>query len=355
MNLMFALKVFLIVVVGLWLLIILFERLFLVGKPYRGTSVAQMGDEFFMPGLVTNDKTRADLLRWTFGNDVTVSWDEPYTTDTLSLESLSSTTAVRATFINHATVLLESDAVTIITDPIFSMRASPLSFAGPRRHHDPYIPVSALSRLDYVLISHAHYDHLSLESIRMIEERFSPTYITPLNNGQFIMRAGVPKERIVELDLYGTFESTALRTTLDRAQHWNVRGFSDRNRYLWGSFIIEMGDKKIFFAGDTGYAAHFTDIKNTYLSFDLALLPIGAYEPRWFMKTQQMNPDDAIQAGKDLGEPPVMGIHFGTFKITNEGRHDPERHTLEALREHPYKNQFLVPTIKNGLQIGLPR
>lgn len=353
MNILFALKVFFLVVIGLWVLILLFERFILVGRPYSGTSLYLNDGRFEVPGLITNDKEPRDIFRWVFGKNTDVAWDELYTTDTLPLLPLASTTKVRATFINHATVLIESASTTLITDPIFSTRVSPFSFVGPKRHHDPYVPLEKIQSIDIVLISHTHYDHLSIESIRMIEERFSPLYITPLNNGQFIERAGVQKERIIELDLFGTYETHGVKATLEKAQHWNVRGFSDRNRYLWGSFVIEIDGKKIFFAGDTGYSSHFTEIKDKYGQFDLAFLPIGAYEPRWFMKTQHMNPTDALQAAKDLGEPPVMGIHFGTFKITTEGRHDPERDTLKALTEVPYQNQFLVPTIQNGLQIEL--
>jgi L-ascorbate metabolism protein UlaG (beta-lactamase superfamily) len=353
MNIIFGLKVFFILIIGLWMVVILFERFVLVGRPYSGNSPNLSGAEFVVPGLITNDKTFKDLLRWVFGNNTDVPWNEPYTTDTISLTPLTDTSSVRATFINHAIVLIETKDTTIITDPVFTKRASPFSFIGPKRHHDPYVPLGEIGKIDIVLISHAHYDHLSIESIRMIEERFSPLYITPLNNGQFIERAGVQTERIIELDLFGTHEVQGVKTTLEKAQHWNVRGFSDRNRYLWGSFVIEINGKKIFFAGDTGYAAHFTDIRSKYNNFDLAFLPIGAYEPRWFMKTQHMNPSDALQAAKDLGEPPIMGIHFGTFKITNEGRHEPKQDTLKALSEVTYRSQFLVPTIQNGLQIEL--
>jgi L-ascorbate metabolism protein UlaG (beta-lactamase superfamily) len=354
MNFIFLIKVFLITVIVLVLLIILFERLILVGKIYAGNKTT-----YFKEGLFSfteypePEKGFADILKWNTERNST-PWNEPYTTDTISLTPFDADSfKVRSTFINHATVLIETKEYRLLTDPIFSKRVSPFSFIGPARHHDPYLPLKEIPSLDFVLISHAHYDHLSIESIKMIEEYFSPIYVTPLNNGQFIEQAGVPRNRIVEVNLFETFEQAGLRITLEKAKHWSARGFSDRKRYLWGSFMIETADKNIYFSGDTGYDTHFKEIKEKYQRVDMAFIPIGAYEPRWFMKDYHMNPEEAVTAGKDLGEPAVMGIHFGTFKITDEGRHDPERHTKEALKKTPYGNTFLVPTIQNGLQIEL--
>ncbi len=357
MNIIFFFKVFLLTVICLWLLVLIYERLFIAGKVYKGEKVTHFRDgQFLTPTFTDIDKTFRDLLKWNFSKDKPVAWSEPYGTDTISLTPFDADSSdVRATFINHATVLIETEKYTLLTDPIFTKRASPFSFMGPARHHDPYVPLSDITSLDYVLISHAHYDHLSVETIRMIEKRFQPVYITPLNNGQFIERTGVPKERIIELDTALEYVDAKkdFRVVLETAKHWSARGFSDRKRYLWGSFVLESANQRIYFAGDTGYDAHFTDIKNKYGSIDLAILPIGAYEPRWFMKEHHMNPEEAIQAGRDLGEPAVISIHFGTFKLTNEGRYDPERHTKEALATTPYGNTFLVPTIANGLQVEL--
>ncbi len=347
-------KICLIVFSLLFVGVFLFERFIISGREYTGDKTSHIKDgRFYTPDLDTNTKTLADLLKWRFGNNADIPWNEPYGTGTIDLVPLVGKEDIRATFINHATVLIESASTTIITDPIFSERASPFSFTGPKRHHDPYIALNTIPRIDIVTISHAHYDHLSIESIKMIEERFSPHYVVPLNNGQFVMRAGVPRERITELDLFESYERDGVVVTLESAQHWSARGMSDRNRYLWGSFMIQMQNKNIFFAGDTGYASHFKKIRTTYKNIDLALLPIGAYEPRWFMQGQHMNPSDAVQAGKDLGEPPVIGIHFGTFDITDEGRFDPEKDTKKALETIGYSTQFLVPTLVNGLDITI--
>jgi L-ascorbate metabolism protein UlaG (beta-lactamase superfamily) len=329
------------------------NRFLLTGSVYTGTSAHLVDGRFVMPGIEIRDKDWRDMWEWRKQQSESVAWNEPYGTGTISYEPLVASTSVRATFINHATVLLESASTTIITDPIFSRRASPFSFSGPSRHHDPYLPLHNIPKLDYVVISHAHYDHLSVPSIRMIEERFAPTYIVPKNNAQFILRANVPSSRIIELDVFETrnFEERGLSLTLERAKHWAMRGIGDRNRYLWGSFVISLLDVRIYFAGDTGYDTHFADIGEKYGPFDLALLPIGAYAPRWFMKDAHMNPEEAVQAAADLKSTQAMGIHFGTFKLTDEGRHDPERDTKNALASSTFSGTFLVPTLENGLTL----
>jgi L-ascorbate metabolism protein UlaG (beta-lactamase superfamily) len=273
-----------------------------------------------------------------------------------------STSTVKATFINHSTVLIEHDGIHIITDPIFTKRASPVTFAGPRRFHDPYMQLKEIPSLDLVLISHNHYDHLSLDTIKLIEKAHKPLYIVPLNNAQFLKRVKVPDERIVELATFDQWsfapdkskvQHESVLITLDKAQHWSTRSSFDRNRYLWGSYIIEIGGKKIFFAGDTGYNSHFKEIKQRYGVIDLALLPIGAYEPRWFMREQHMNPYDAVIAAKDMEIQNAMGIHFGTFMLTDEGRSDPEKDLKEAVEKENFKGEFLVPNPTNGLVVEL--
>lgn len=326
----------------------------LTGSTYHGAENEYFKDgEFFMPGLSANDKSFKDVLTWMWGQRQDVAWSEAYTTDTVSYTPMASSSSVRATFINHATVLIESKDLTLITDPIFTKRASPFSFLGPIRHHDPYLPLSAIPKLDIVLISHSHYDHLSLDSIKQVEEKFAPHYVVPLNNGQFLMRAGVPKERITELGLSTSYQEKDATITLEKAQHWTSRGMSDRNRYLWGSYVISIGGKTLYFAGDTGYNTHFSEVQEKYGDVDLAFIPIGAYEPRWFMKTQHLNPPEAVQAAKDLGAGSAMGIHFGTFKLTDEGRYDPEKDLLKALEESEYDGQFLVPTPSSGLTVSI--
>jgi L-ascorbate metabolism protein UlaG (beta-lactamase superfamily) len=331
------------------------DHFYLSGKVYRGSSPLWHGERFVMPDVTFANKRLGDVLSWTMGERKNVPWNEPYGTGTIAYTPFDTTAyTLRSTFINHATVLIESTSTRILTDPVFSKRASPFSFIGPARHHDPYLALTQIPHLEYVVISHAHYDHLSIPSVRMIEAQFSPHYVVPLNNAQFIMRAGVPIERITELDLYETYTGEdGTLITLERAKHWSARSFKDRSRYLWGSFVIQLAGKQVFFAGDTGYGPHFKKIVEAHGTFDLALLPIGAYEPQWFMKDAHMNPKEALEAQEDLGLPPAMGIHFGTFKLTDEGRHDPETDLSQTYRALKRTTPFLVPTLKNGLSLPI--
>lgn len=324
----------------------------LTGEPYEGKKKRHLANGVFsVAGLSKNIMRLSDVFAWQFYKKDNKKWHESYTSDSVPYVPLSSSEYTRATFINHSTVLIENEGLTIITDPLFTTYASPVPYIGPKRHHDPYLSLESIPVLDVVLISHCHYDHLSIESIRQIESKFSPQYLVPLNNGQFLRKAGVAKQRIVELDLFEQYEYKSAQFTLEKAQHWSSRLIFDRNRYLWGSFMIETQNKKIFFAGDTGYNNHFKELKEKYGSIDFALLPIGAYEPTWFMKTSHMDPSTAVLAAKELDVAKAMAIHFGTFKLTDEGRHDPERAMSKALVEHEYTNNFLVPTIKNGVSI----
>jgi L-ascorbate metabolism protein UlaG (beta-lactamase superfamily) len=325
------------------------------GDVYKGDRQKHFRDgEFFMENIEQNDKNFIDVMNWVFSRGrKQVEWVGSYGTSTVGYTPILPG-STRITFINHATTLIEGNGTVIITDPIFTKRASPVSFAGPKRYHDPYILLKDIPQIDIVLISHSHYDHLSIDSIKEIEKQAKPKYIVPLNNSQFIKKAGVPSERITELDLE---ESVRIEhgpiITLEKAQHWTARIGSDRNRYLWGSYMIQLGGKHIYFAGDTGYNSHFKEILNKHTKVDVALLPIGAYEPRWFMKTQHMNPSEAVMAASDLKSTYNIGIHFGTFQLTDEGRYDPEKELYKAVEDSGFQGHFLVPTIENGLEVVL--
>jgi len=344
----------LVLITAIFLAVFMYGNYYLAGKKYSGKKTVYFWDgRFHVPKLVGNDKKLADLFRWIAGENNSRKWTEAYGTSTQSYVPLHSDLTTKATFINHSTVLIENSKISIITDPVFTKRASPFTFLGPKRHHEPYIAVQDIPKLDVVLISHNHYDHLSIESLVLLETMFSPVYIVPLNNGQFIERAGVPKERIIELNIFETCTVKDTVFTLEKAQHWSSRFIFDKDRYLWGSYMIETNNRKIFFAGDSGYNSHFKEIGENYQGIDLALIPIGAYEPRWFMKTQHMNPEEAVRVAFDLNAGAAMGIHFGTFKLTDEGRHDPEQATSQALVTHRFTNQFLVPTMTNGISIEI--
>jgi len=235
--------------------------------------------------------------------------------------------AAVVTFIGHSTFLIQTPDGNILTDPMYSQRAGPLNLVGPRRVRQPAVRFEDLPPITIVLLSHNHYDHCDLRTLRRLAQRFDPLVITPLNNGPLVRSAGI--RRIEELDWWQPAQTAALPVTVTPARHFSARGPFDRNRALWGGFVLKAGGRQIYVAGDTAYAGFFTDIPQRLGAIDLALLPIGAYEPRWFMQAVHMNPAEAVQAHLDLQAHESIGMHFGTFQLTTEGIDDPLR-ALEA-------------------------
>ena len=227
------------------------------------------------------------------------------------------------TFVGQATYLIRTPEAVLLTDPIFSDRASPLRFAGPRRVRPPGIPVADLPRVDLVLLSHNHYDHMDLPSLRLLRDRWKPTVVTGLGNGGYLERKRLPGA--IELDWWESVEQSGLRITYVPAQHWSSRGLRDRRHMLWGGFVIESAAGRIYFAGDTGFFSGFDAIRSRCGAPDVALLPIGAYEPRWFMAAQHMNPAEAVEAHRILAAKRSLGMHWGTFQLTDEGIDEPLR------------------------------
>jgi L-ascorbate metabolism protein UlaG (beta-lactamase superfamily) len=237
----------------------------------------------------------------------------------------------RVTFVGHAMVLIQTGGLNILTDPIWSERASPFTFVGPKRHHEPSIAFDDLPKIDVVLVSHCHYDHLDTQTLSRLAARFNPRVITPLGNDT-IMRAHDAAIRAEAHD-WGDRVTLSPEVTIELApmRHWSARGLSDRNKALWAAFVIETPAGKIYHVADTGYGTghHFKAARERHGPFKLAILPIGAYEPRWFMRDQHMNPQEAVQAFLDCGAERALAHHFGMFQLTDEAIDAP----VEALRE----------------------
>ena len=213
---------------------------------------------------------------------------------------------------------------------MYSQRAGLLNLVGPRRVRLPAVRLDDLPPIATVLLSHNHYDHCDLRTLRLLAERFDPLVVTPLGNRSLVRSARV--RRIEELDWWQASTTSALSVTLTPAQHFSARSPLDRNRALWGGFMLTIGDRRIFFAGDSGYAPFFRDIRQRLGPIDVALLPIGAYEPRWFMQPIHMNPAEAVQAHVDLQASESVAMHFGTFQLTTEGIDEPLQALADALR-----------------------
>jgi len=236
----------------------------------------------------------------------------------------------QVTFVGHSTFLIQTPKGNVLTDPMYSVRAGPFNVAGPRRVREPAVRFDDLPSISVVLVSHNHYDHCDCATLRRLARRFDPELVTPIGNGALARSCGM--RRITELDWWQTAPTTPFPITLTPARHFSARTPWDRNRALWGGFVIGPAGRHIYFAGDTAYAAFFGEIGRRFGPIDLALLPIGAYEPRWFMRAVHMNPAEAVQAHLELGAADSLGMHFGTFPLTPEGIDEPERTLHEACR-----------------------
>jgi N-acyl-phosphatidylethanolamine-hydrolysing phospholipase D len=244
-----------------------------------------------------------------------------------------------ATWIGHATVLLQLGGLNVLTDPVFSQRAFPVQWLGPRRVMDPAVGLDELPPLDVVLISHNHYDHLDRPAVRRIARRHPHvTWVVPLGLGSYIRRWGA--REIVELDWWQQASVGSLRVTATPARHMSARRLGDRNRTLWSGFALQAGRRRVLFAGDTAYHPEFTAVGAGCGPFDLVLVPIGAYEPRWFMQMVHVNPEEAVRiyqdvvgAYPDAPAPLMLAIHWGTFRLTTEPMDEPPRRIATRWRE----------------------
>ncbi|HWW88168.1 MAG TPA: MBL fold metallo-hydrolase [Vicinamibacterales bacterium] len=249
------------------------------------------------------------------------------------------------TFIGHSTFLIQTAAGNFLTDPMYSNRAGPFNMLGPRRVRQPAVRFEDLPPVSAILLSHNHYDHCDLRTLGMLATRFDPIVVTPLGNGALVRSAGV--RHVEELDWWQESRRSKLPTTVTPARHFSARTPFDRNRALWGGFVLGVEGARIFFAGDTAYADFFREVKGRLGPIDLALLPIGAYEPRWFMQAVHMNPEEAVQAHLDLEAVRSIGMHYGTFQLTGEGIDEP-LHALDAALHA----RDLVPSAFRALGFG---
>lgn len=279
------------------------------------------GKKFSNPGR-DDLKSFTDLLKWK-ATSGTVEWPEHIGNKNYPLRPLTPTEKVNATFINHATFLVQLPGVNVLTDPVYSLRVSPYTFAGPKRAREPGIPFEMLPKIDVVVVSHNHYDHLDIETLKRLDGKFHPLFLVPLGDEKLLLEEGI--QNVKAMDWWEEVQIKNVKFTFTPARHWSARQIWNKNQSLWGSFMIESGATKVYHAGDTGYGTHFLDIKSRLGAPDLALLPIGSYKPRWFMKNHHMDPEEAVKAHIDLGAEKSIGMHFGTFQLTDEGIDEPER------------------------------
>jgi L-ascorbate metabolism protein UlaG (beta-lactamase superfamily) len=293
--------------------------------PYP-TSAHFDGDRFLYPG-VDNDKSIGDLAEWLVTREP-VAW--PETLPNRGRPALAVAPAgdtLTATWIGHSTFLLQVGTRTILTDPVFSDSVGPTSFLGPARVRPPGMSVEALPPIDAVVVSHDHYDHLDLPSILAIEARFHPVFVVPLGVASLLRSEGI--ENVRELDWWqttGLDGTPRTRVTLTPALHWSGRGLGDRFATLWGAFYVDNdAGVRVYFGGDSGYAGHYRETFERMGAPDLALLPIGASSPRWFIKDNHLDAADALLAHEELHARHSIPMHWGTFQLGDEAWDDPAK------------------------------
>jgi L-ascorbate metabolism protein UlaG (beta-lactamase superfamily) len=294
------------------------------------------GMRFFDPDGVP-PKSLGEVLRWQFGPDRQrqpwPEWAPSPHADTPP--ALISGNKVRLSFVGHASWLIQTAGLNILIDPVWSARASPFSWAGPQRHNDPGIAFDALPKVDAALVSHGHYDHLDIATLSKLAAKFSPRVVTPLGN-DVTMRSANEAIKAEAFDWHTRVElGNGVAVTMVPTRHWSARGLFDRNKALWASFVLETPAGKIYIVCDSGYGEgkHFRSVAQTHGPLRLAILPIGAYEPRWFMKDQHMNPQDAVKALADCGAAQALAHHHGTFQLTDEAIDAPVTALHAALDE----------------------
>ncbi len=241
------------------------------------------------------------------------------------------------TWVGHATVLLQLGTLNVLTDPVWGQRASPFPWIGPRRLTSPGVDFDALPPIDAVLLSHNHYDHLDAPTVRRIAKQFpAANWLCPLGVGELLRSLGV--QRVDERDWWQTADGDGYTATCTPARHFCGRGIRDRGDTLWSGWTIEADGIRVFFAGDTAFHMEFAAIAQRSGPFDLVMLPIGAYEPRWFMESVHMNPEDAVAAygaltGDGPSRPPCLAIHWGTFRLTDEALQEPPARFAQRWKE----------------------
>jgi len=287
---------------------------------YEGPPAKNFDGESFSNTKKMN-KTLLDMIRFGWGSLTTAErWPDQVPVSAQKISQSVVNRGIAVTYINHSTVLIQVAGLNILTDPIYAERASPFTWAGPRRVHGPGIELADLPDIDVILISHNHYDHLDIATLQALlaRQQKKPLILAGLGNGLLFAESGLHHFRDMQWD--DAVEEQGLKFTFVECRHRSGRGISDQMKTLWGSFVIETPEGNIYFAGDTGFSPHFKAQGERFGQFEIALLPIGAYEPRWFMADVHLNPEEAVQAHMDLNARRSLAIHFGTFQLTYEAR-----------------------------------
>lgn len=310
---------------------------------FDAQAVATSSGQSAQPGAAFNGATFAsesyakkrptDLLRWQLNRNQG-PW-ETRPTDVAQSLPAHHFDGVRVTLVNHSTLLIQTHGVNVLTDPIWSEAAGPGGRIGPRRFREPGIRFGDLPPIDAVFVSHSHYDHMDLPTLGRLHTEHNPVFVVGLGNADNLAKAGIERHRVEERDWWQAVElNHDVSLLVTPARHWSKRSALDTNRTLWGSFVLRHAQQPLlFFAGDTGFGSHFSDIQQDVGDVPVALMPIGAYLPRWFMQDNHLSPSDALKAASDLGSSVIIPIHFGTFALGDDGQDEPLVELLNAYED----------------------
>lgn len=308
-------------------------------------SACVAGDRFVNSDGQSINKPLMDLFKWRWQRVPPQPFELPRSHEWRRLNNQSTEYAV---WIGHATYLLNNGDLTILTDPIFSQRASPVSWAGPERMALPAIPLADLPVIDVVLVSHNHYDHLDIPSLIALQtSNPKALFLVPLGDRRLLSAAG-----ITHVEEYAWWQSRQVKRTVftfTPAYHWSARGLLDRNRSLWGGWYMDTPQRSLYHAGDTGYSSDFSEIRKRLGAPDYAFIPIGAYAPRWFMRASHVDPAEALQIAEDVGARQSLAMHWGTFILTDEPVAQPQKRLKQALRASQHESDFFITPILGGV------
>lgn len=314
--------IYLLVMVVVFVAAIVATGIVLSGPAYRGPQTDHFNGRTFVNYGNAKAKGPMSVLKWLITRKKG-KWPRN-TAETFGKKpSTHVGKGTRISFINHSSFLIQTQNKNILIDPVFSERVSPFTFAGPRRMRAPGIPLDELPHIHYIFISHNHYDHLDMPCVQELQNRHAPAFIVPLGVKALLQKKGIGN--VVEMDWWDEVRlEDQLTVRCAPAQHFSGRGMFDRDKTLWCGFVIDAASTKLYFTGDTAYNQKlFQQIKTTFGPFDLSIIPIGAYQPRWFMNTIHCSPDEAVQIHMDIQSRRSLACHFGTFPLADESSDDP--------------------------------
>lgn len=329
---------------------------FLASKGYQGPVTDHFdGTHFFSYGkpatrALLPENRNSSVWKWML-NRPKSNWKWRANTHHPVITERVTGTELVITYINHASVLIQTEGLNIITDPIWAKRASPFSFAGPKRYRPAGITFDKLPPIDVVLLSHNHYDHLHLTTLRRLVHRHKSRIYTSLGNSEYLASKGI--KGAVDMDWWQEQElKGGIILTSVPAQHFSARALTDRNKTLWCGFVLHTALGPVYFAGDTGYGPFVQKIAERFAGFRFAMIPIGAYLPEWFMHPVHVSPEEALQMHRELNVTTSMAIHFGTFHLADDGQDEAPTHLRTSLAALPTPQpDFRV--IENGESITI--